>query len=246
MKFKNFRRKFLSVIIPEWLWKKSVNIDGVDIPIRHMFYSFGIKYLLSRKPNNYELPERMLVRKVLKKGDQVLEMGGSIGVLTRIMADIVGSNGRILSIEASSFLANNTKSKIPLQYPHVTIVNAYGFPIFDKVDLNIHFDDSLGSLGGIVHFTGSDQFNEMSNCFFISDCKLYGIKPTIIVIDIEGSEKILLDYDPKIPSQVMHIIIELHSGQLYNNIVSEKILLKFLMEGFSIKTNIGNTYLLSR
>src|SRR5688572_26469704 len=102
-KLYSIRRWILARIVPEFIWPDYAEIDHITIKIKGTPYSYGIKKLLSTNPDGYEYPERVFCRQI-KKGDRVLEMGGSIGVLTRIMAERAGPTGKILSIEASQEL----------------------------------------------------------------------------------------------------------------------------------------------
>jgi len=102
------RRTLLRVLVPEFVWPKSVLIDGARIAIRNAPYSFGVKRVLKR--GEYELEERGLLSNILQPGDVVVEMGGSIGILTAIIAARVGSSGFVTSVEASAKLTTYSRT----------------------------------------------------------------------------------------------------------------------------------------
>jgi len=76
-------------IVPEFVWPKEATIDGVNFKIRNTPYSFGTKRGL--KTGNYEVSERKLLKAQIKPGDNIIEMGGSIGVLTAILGNYTGT-----------------------------------------------------------------------------------------------------------------------------------------------------------
>jgi hypothetical protein len=82
--YKKIRREILKKLVPDLIWPKEIFLDGALIPLRKSPFSFGIKRYLVL--GQYESAERVLVRKYLNFGDQVIEMGGSIGVLTAIIS----------------------------------------------------------------------------------------------------------------------------------------------------------------
>src|SRR2546427_137509 len=102
------RRTLLRFLVPEFVWPKSVSIDGARIAVRNAPYSFGVKRVLQR--GEYELEERKLLQTILHPGDVVVEMGGSVGILTAIIAGKVGSSGFVISVEASVTLAEYSKT----------------------------------------------------------------------------------------------------------------------------------------
>lgn len=242
------RHNLLKLLIPNFVWKKFTYIDGIKILVRDMPYSVGLKYLLSRKPDNYEKPERLLVNKILKPGDKVLEMGGSIGLLTRIMANIVGVQGRVISIEASNTITSFSKKYIEGEFENTTVVCAIGIPLFRRINIWGTFQNNFGFLGGRVSYAENNVKlkNEYQESFFIEDCeKIFSIKPNILVIDIEGSEEILLKQKPDLPDYIEYMIIELHT-QYYSFPIYFKLIDLFLKSGFSLEACIGECLLLKK
>ncbi len=240
--FRNLRRFLLNVSVPEIVWPKTVNLDSTVIPIRGMPFSFGIKRYLVK--GNYESPERILVNKYVRSGDIVLEMGASIGILTSIIATKVGKNGKVVSIEASSKLARISEKWLSSRYANIQIICAYAFPVKRSVkNLMVKFVEGNGSLGGKIEFVDdlSKDGNSDKN-FFISDClDKFGFEPTIAVIDIEGTEAIVLKEELFLPDAIRVIIIELHPN-IYNTNVQDAIIKRIEESGFSFVETIENVY----
>lgn len=216
-----------------------------------MPFSFGTK--LSLSAGNYEFPERILCSLVLEKGMNILEIGTSIGILTGIMASKIGSQGKIVTIEASQKNFKIACSWLLKQYPNIKIVNGYGFPCSTiPKDLYVNkFNESISNLGGEVQYSFNNSGIKSSN-----DIPTLGIKTIekvylkdkadLLLADIEGAENILLKANTRIPATLKHIIIETHPWKYTSKEDVEKIISKICSCGFKVIHNIATCYLFSR
>jgi FkbM family methyltransferase len=242
--FRTFRRNILKIIIPEFFWPKAVHIDGVHFNLRGTPYSFGTKMVL--KKGAYEVSERKLLKQLLRPSDTVIELGGSIGILTAIISKLI-PEGRIVSVEASEKISRFSKSWLE-EKSNVKVITGFGFPVFElakKIKIT-NFDESLGSLGGTAEFL----FNE--NADF--DARIYDLKkiidsfqlePTILLVDIEGSERVLIEQKAKFPTSLRGIIIELHP-HMYESSVLAKIIHSIQDEGFQLICQDSNVYMFKK
>lgn len=236
------RRFILKNLVPEILWPKYIVIDGIHIKIRHTPYSFGIKWLLSRNHTKYELAERSFIAE-LSEGDHVLEFGGSIGIVTALIAVKIGETGKVVSIEASESIAKYSRNWLE-DLGNVTVLQAYAFPITSRVPMQASFDGDGGSLGGIVSYEYAETEARAKNeqHFFIEDaCDIAEFSPNVLFIDIEGSEQIMLEHQPNIPEAVRKIVIELHPG-LYGNEINAKIVEVIEAEGFELEKTLETVH----
>jgi len=229
--------------VPEFIWPREVDIDGVKIRLRGTPYSFGIKRLLTNNPDSYEKAERQFL-KHLKEDDHVLEFGSSIGILTALICERV-SAGKVVSVEVSKPLLDYSRSWLS-SYQQLILIHAAAFPIYNKVDLSLSFNDTSGSLGGIVNYLDSETSESKLPSFFIKDSeKVDGFLPTVLMIDIEGSEDIMLRENVNLPESIDRIIIELHAF-IYGNEVEAKIVDRILQEGFELVERAESVYFFSR
>lgn len=229
------RRFILKHLIPEILWPKSVVIDGTHIKIRNTPYSFGIKWLLSQNHERYELAERSFIAE-LSEGDHVLEFGGSIGIVTALIANKIGKNGKIVSVEASDTIVQYSKNWLE-SFGNVTVLQAYAFPVTSRIPMHASFDGGGGSLGGIVSYEHdkTDAAIKNESHFFIEDARdINEFLPNVLFIDIEGSEQIMLEHKPNFPETIKKIVIELHPG-LFGQEINQKIIEVILGEGFELE-----------
>jgi FkbM family methyltransferase len=245
--FYYLRRKLLKNLVPEFIWPKERNIDGTFIKVRNTPYSFGTKISLVK--GDYEIFERNLIKSQIECGDIVFEMGGSIGVLTSILSEKVGQEGMVFSVEASESIVAYSKEHLEKR-GNIMVYSGFAFPVFsveNKIRIQ-KFDESLGQLGGVVQFDANNQReNEPGNNIF--DLKklmdITNTSPTVLVIDIEGSEKIILDHKPNYPKSVRVLLIEMHTHMYWKN-TKDKIIQAIIDEGFIIARCDHDVYLFIR
>lgn len=241
----NIRRKVLKTIIPEFIWPKSVTLDNAQIPVRGMDYSFGVKRVLVL--DNYEMSERALIKKSVQKGDVVVEMGGSIGVVAGIVSKIVGENGKVVSIEASDKLATQARSWLS-KTGNVINLHGFGFPIFNLPAKfkELHFVDDDNSLGGRIDFNTKANTTNTTPSYDLNVLEQqYKIQPNVLILDIEGSEIVFLENEISIPQYVKTIIIEMHPN-LYGQDKEDEIMKVLGNMGFKIVEEIKHVFLVNR
>jgi FkbM family methyltransferase len=247
--FWKIRRLILKTLVPEFIWPNNVLIDGVFIKIRNTPYSFGSKLILTN--GQYEEAERILLKEELKENDIVFEMGGSIGILTAIMGKAVGEKGLVISIEASEIISTYSKSWLE-KNGNIKIECGFGFPVYELnkgIKIN-HFDESAGSLGGILSFDIVEDQNELEfenwQCLDIKYLmKKYKVEPNVLVIDIEGSEIIILNEEACLPLSIRIIIIELHP-HIYGKEKVDAIIQKIIDQKFFLEDQVSDVYLFKR
>ncbi len=244
--FYRLRRKILKKVVPEFVWPRSISIDKTEIPVRGMPYSFGIKRTLSK--GKYEDSERALIKEIIQKGDQVIELGGSIGIMSAIMSEMVGKEGLIISVEASEKLAKSASIWLESK-GNVKVMHGIGFPVWETPVkfLDFQFLDEGNSLGGQVVFKAGK--NGDSKVFQTYDLKQlitnYNIVPKHLIIDIEGTEIVFLEDGIAIPVDIKNIVIEMHPN-LYGQDTEDLIIKKLRLLGFSVVKELRHVFLLTR
>lgn len=255
-------------LVPEAYWPESVDVDGVAIRLRHTPYSFSTRRLI--RDGNYELPERTLVKKAITPGMRVIEFGGSLGIVTSVVAKCVGPTGRVVSVEASEDLTRFSRPWLE-GLGNVTVLTGYAFPVWEtprglRVD---GFSGSEVSLGGRVSFdvatnpsmraraTGSDAASAAAkgpvaagaprNYDLSTICREFDLAPDALVMDIEAAERIVLDQPPNYPASLKAIIAEFHPTMYPNQQRDlDAILATYAGEGFRVQEQVHNTWLLQR
>jgi len=245
--------------IPEAVWPDCVEAGGGGtFRVRGRSYSFGVKRLLSR--GEYEKEERKLVEDWIRDGMAVFELGASIGFISTCLAEKVGPNGRVVSVEASNRLAVELKGWIESKYPWVTVLSGIAIPVLDGRSIRLNgFIDNGTSLGGraeILETSDPEPRDETrdENGGMAGDLldletiiEKTGVHPTALVIDIEGSEVVFSNPENRIPESVEIIIIELHP-YLYSSGDRTKndIIRSLVARGFELKSEISEVYCFTR
>jgi hypothetical protein len=207
----------LRTLVPECMWPRHVTLNGTEIPVRGQPFSFGVKRALWNQ--TYELPERTLISRVLQPGMHVIEFGGSLGIVTAVVAAAVGPSGRVASVEASDRLATIASQWLRPRYPHVAVLHGYGFPTMSlPTGLAVGgFRNDGPSLGGRVQFEiGSEGTSVMQDDAAMAYDLARVMRhadipaPQVLVCDIEGSELIVTDPSFSLPPSVRYVLMELH------------------------------------
>lgn len=242
----NIRRKLLRTFVPEFIWPKESTIDGVQFKIRNTPYSYGTKRAL--KSGNYEVSERKLLQGQIKPGDKIIEMGGSVGVLTAILGHHAGSNGFVASVEASDTITSYSKTWLEAK-GNIKVLTGFGFPVFSvnkKIKIN-SFDQQGGSLGGRVSFDVSEENTEAAEGMYDIESIMQqcNIAPTVLVIDVEGTEKIIITDKPNYPASIRVILMEMHT-YMYGEDARKQIIQRIVDEGFKVMGDENDVYLFER
>lgn len=240
------RRELLKKIVPEFIWPKHVIMDGAEVPIRNMPFSFGVKRILSK--DDYEVSERKLMNEILLEGDIVLELGGSIGILATIVQKKVGKSGFIVSVEASKTLSDHSRKRLEPN-GNVKILTGIGFPVWQVPDSfkTVSFLDDGNSLGGMVDFSKTTNSSEYRHKIYDISTIVdeYKVEPVVLLIDIEGSEIVFLEKSVSVPGYIRNIVIELHPG-LYGSLKEKEIVNAICSFGFTLTKEISHVYLFSK
>lgn len=243
------RRWMLQNFVPEFFWPKQVELDGVAIQIRDTPYTFGTRWLIKKRL--YEKEERELMVRILTPGMQVIEMGGSIGILTAVMANAVGTQGRVISVEASEKLTNYSKTWLE-KLGNVSVVTGFGFPVWKAPAIQLRkFDERGGNLGGTLIFDIADSGKLVEADESLYDiqrlCMLYDFHPDVLAVDVEGTEIIIASQAANFPASISYVLIELHDG-LYKNGKQDEISihLALLNDGFDLRERMENVCLYMR
>jgi FkbM family methyltransferase len=159
--------------------------------------------------DRYELKEVEAVSRIVKPTDTVMELGAGIGFMSTVMSKRMGAK-TIFAYEANPALipyiqqvhAINGVKNVTLENKLLTHQAGEPQPFYVRGDfVASSFEDNLGDKhGGVV------RVEQVETQDFNSEIKQ--IKPTVLVMDIEGAEAKLL---PKAHLRTLRaVIVELH------------------------------------
>jgi FkbM family methyltransferase len=146
-------------------------------------------------PNYFDYQERKFIRRIIKKGDYVVDVGANIGIYTLILADRVTASGKVIAIEAERGNAARLRYNIALNDMSWVIVHEVG--VSNKVEVLTLLLDGRGNSGAHSFRT---QGSESVESHRIACKPLSGLldpdrTPKFMKIDIEGFEyRVLKQY----------------------------------------------------
>ncbi len=186
--------------------KIDVNSEGISEDMKKILYS-----------GNYEVSESYILPRVLKHDDIVMEVGTGIGYISSLCYKIIQEENRIFTYEANPLL----KEAI---YQTFSLNNIKASPY------NVVLSDSDGEMDFFI----SDKFYSSSLVAFDKKAKsikvktidvndvIQNIKPTFLIVDIEGFEieffKYINDY-----SSINAILLEIHPSKVENKKINDLI-----------------------
>jgi len=194
------------------MWPEQTILDGISVSLRDSPLEPRMRRRLMR--GFYETAERNLVKLFLFPGDQVLELGASIGILTCFIARAVGSGGRVVSVEANAGLRPNFDRQLKTNNLRADWLHALSCPTWSlEVPpslLDKNFTASENNLSGRISEIKS-QSETVPWRTAAAVCAQTNLLPTVVIVDIEGTEKVWGEHPPQFPSSVRTVIVEFHS-----------------------------------
>jgi len=215
------------------LRREKVSLDGVTLRIRSDLSFNVIKALLR---GDYETSERRFLKDCVLANDTVMELGAGLGFMSTYCARITGSH-KVFTYEANPDM-------------HKIIMSTYRL---NDVSPNLRIGicgDSEGTADFYVardfwasSIEPSQGLTKISVPKIQFDKEIMKIRPTVIIIDIEGGEYDLLFQSDFGTCRAM--LIELHPMVLGPVKIAEA-LARVSALGFETVNRDGDTYLLER
>lgn len=138
-------------------------------------------------PQWYDPRERAVIKRLLRKGDYVVDVGANIGAYTLIFADLVGPRGRVTAIEAEP--ANARRLRHNIDRNSMAWVQALEFGVSDKEEslpLHLNSDGNGGAHSFLQQVSASDA-TQVIRCKPLLEL-MEQVQPRLIKLDIEGFE----------------------------------------------------------
>ena len=182
-----FRPHGVGVVIPK----------GIDDDIRYQM----------TRGRTYEEPEGRFVKKALSTGMNVIELGGSLGVISALIRSVIGKEALHIIVEANPTLIDTCRANATrgVDGAKTEIICA---AIDYSGNATVTFANSGGAHVGMV--------SEDGNGITVPAIKLTDIVSELgnerfaLVCDIEGMEAALFDNESGLLEQIDAIILETH------------------------------------
>lgn len=193
------------------IWPEFADLDGIRVPLRDSPLRPHMRRRLLR--GFYETAERELLKLFVKPGDQVLELGASAGIVTSFLARAVGPTGRVVSLEADPKLRANFDRQLRANNLTAEWVEALACPLWAAEVppelANKSFSSSADNLSGrAVETAGAGEKTRWLTAQAV--CAQTKLQPTVVMMDIEGTEAIWIKHPPRFPASIRTVITEFH------------------------------------
>lgn len=205
MKFVEFRRR-CQLALHRLFNGDSYTIHGVNVMIPA---SVGteLRYQLMR--GRYENAEADAVRRYLPVGAAVIELGGSLGVMSKVIRSMIGEQGRHLVVEANPALinickGNATDSSFVNQSKVINAGIAYGV---DAIKFQFGHNAHVGRIGN-----DADSDGVLVSAITLSSlaAQLGENLPFCLVCDIEGAEYDVFEKEFALFERLKFAVLEIH------------------------------------
>jgi FkbM family methyltransferase len=214
--------------IKKWLKEDYVFVDGCKLKLdetdRHGFTIYGEE----------DIEERELIKKIIKEGNTVVDVGANIGYHTIIMAKYVGTKGQVYAFEPAPNNVKLLKKTMKLNnFENVQIIDK---AVSDKPDKTFFYFSKGISAHSLVDF-GYKNGGVNVDVVSLDDFFNNEIKVDFIKIDAEGFDfKVMKGMKNILKNTNLKILIEFFPDRLKKAGDSPKeFLLNLFENGFSVK-----------
>lgn len=162
----------------------------------------------------YESAELRLIEKYLNPNQQVIELGGSLGIISSHVKRKLSTNIPYTIIEANPFLIDTIKQNLEFNNPNIenlSIINKalkYGL---DKISFQISSNNTESK----VNSGKSDSNTVLVNTTTLSQITALNSDPFTLICDIEGMEIEIIKNDKIGFRNCKALFIELHSTKYH-------------------------------
>jgi len=227
-------------------WPEQVELDGVKVPLKNSPLDPKTRRRLMR--GSYELAECDLVRHFVKPGEQILELGASVGIVTCFLSRQAGPTGRLVCVEADARLKVPFEAQLALNGVRAVWVNALCCPLWqDQVPARIaqqSFQQSEQTLSGRA-VAGPTSGQSPPWLTALAICQQTNLEPSALVMDIEGTEAVWSEYPPNLPDSIGLVIAEFHP-RLMGSKVAGRAVQAILEKGFVVSALHGTVLAFER
>ncbi len=218
----------------------------------------GIKVLLKKSPlyprirhlrrGSYEKSERDLTRQFIEPGEQILDLGASVGIVTCFLGRQAGPAGRLVCVEADIRLKASSEAHLALNGVHAVWINALCCPLWrDQVPAHIaqqSFQRSEQTLSGRA-VLGPTTGESPPWLTALAICQQTELEPTALVMDIEGTEAVWAENPPNFPGSIRLVIAEFHPNKIGLGVAGRAVQ-AILNEGYIVAGLSGTVFAFQR
>lgn len=194
----------------------------------------------------YESAEIRFIQRYLRHDLDVVELGGSIGVVTCHIRKLISPDKRLICVEANPYLTGAIEDNLRLNdlVEGVSVLNraiGYDASHYESVPMDFDGDNVGGHISQTTHSGHETSIQRTTLSQIIEDHSLHSY---VLVSDIEGAEAGIAIKDRAALRNCEQIIIELHDTVLDGvGITAERLYQSFTdISGFKLRASYGPVY----
>jgi FkbM family methyltransferase len=215
-----------------------IDSQGIHIGIDYQNWSHEMIDVLLH--DVYELPERRIAAHTIKNGDNVLEIGGGIGVVAVQAALACGHEATHVVFEANKELIPNIMQTLKLNSVAAKVIWGAVVPDDqedDEVIFNVAEQFWSSSLAG-----NSKEYKQVRVPAFRIGDVIEEYDADVLIMDVEGAEKDLLANTDL--ARLKALCVEFHSRYIGREAVN-MVVRRLLSSGFNIDFEMSESETLS-
>lgn len=231
---------FFKERIPDIRWKGfCFTFKGANMPtgiIASVFWGF------------YESAEIRFAEKYIKGNMDVIEMGGSCGVVTSHLVSKLLPGKKLIAVEANADLAEVWKENTGRKnYNKAELVLLNNVIHYGSDSVSFHISNNTTESRKVKEVRGDIYIVKVPAITLKEICRRFKLIEYTLVCDIEGAEvEIIINEDAAL-STCRALLIEMHStvynGMSYTNEMLEELILS---KGFALRDQHGPVYYFER
>ena len=213
-------KRWLYLSLRSILTKSKENFSPHGIPIFIPSSSdLAIRYHLA-KGRPYEQPEADMVKSYLEVNTNVIELGGSLGIISALIRNQIGPHAKHIVVEANPDLAAicalNAKQDSEMGATEV-VVAAIDYSGAESVKF------SAGNNAHVGHISRKNEVGLTTPTVTLKKLAQRMPKgPFALICDIEGAEVQLFKEEQSILSRLSLVVLETHVNEYSNGKVTQK------------------------
>ena len=159
----------------------------------------------------YEYSEKYLIRRWLPNDLDVVELGASIGIVSREILRLISPDKRLIAVEALPALTNLAKRNIARRYPKRHWQLIQGAVAYGPEHL-ASFATGANHTAGSLRADSGDSL-KLKTTRLADVLEKFHVRDFSLVMDIEGAEHEVLRYDQRSFARCQCVIVELHGEE---------------------------------
>lgn len=241
-KFRDWKRK----LVAESYRRKNGDLferDGALLTIPAHIHP-NIRYLLA-KGRPYEAEETEFFKQVAKVGTPVIELGGSLGVVSAMIRTVIGPDAKHIIVEAKPDLVEICRKNASLAAASGATEVLQGAVAYTDAPTVRFASGENEHAGHIAEDGDTSGFDAPVIRLQELVAKMPNNRPHILMCDIEGGELDMIQHEPAATFQnTSHAIMEIHPDSFAAQGSSETAFLDAMADkGFTSQTRLRDVIL---